>query len=44
MSTGIPVINETFENESSFADTTRAVKDERLRNTVVMSVIVEDCF
>lgn len=34
----------TFKNEGGFADATRAVKDKRLRNAVVLSMIVEDSF
>ena len=34
----------TVKNEGGFADATRAVKDKRLRNAVVLSMIVEDSF
>lgn len=34
----------TFEDESGFADAARAVEDERLRDAVVVGVVVEDCF
>ena len=33
----------TVEDESGFADATRAMENEGLRDTVVLSVVVEDC-
>lgn len=37
----VPVLDETFKDESSFADASRTMEDERLRNSVVLSVVVE---
>lgn len=34
----------TLENESGFSDASGAVEDEGLMDSVVLSVVVEDCF
>lgn len=36
----VPVVEQTFEDESGFSDASGAVEDQRLRNTVVLSVVV----
>lgn len=40
----VPFTKKTVEDESGFADATGAVENEGLRDTVVLGVVVEDCF
>jgi hypothetical protein len=34
----------TVEDQCGFADATRTMEDERLRNTVALDMVVENCF
>lgn len=40
----VPLLQETFKEEGGFAGASGPVEDESLGNSVVLGVIVEDCF
>lgn len=39
----VPFTKKTVEDESGFADATGAVDNERLMDTMVLGVVIEDC-
>lgn len=44
MRTFVPFTKNTVKDKSGFADATGAMENEGLRDTVLLGMVVEDCF